>query len=44
MTQAIQEVFGRALRNTEDAYNAKYHLDPVVFEDALKLAVYSEDY
>jgi capsular polysaccharide biosynthesis protein len=32
------------IRNTEDAYNAKYHLDPVVFEDALKLAVYSEDY
>jgi capsular polysaccharide biosynthesis protein len=32
------------IQNTQDAYGAKYHLDPLVFEDALKLAVHPEDY
>jgi capsular polysaccharide biosynthesis protein len=30
--------------STWEAYRAKYHLDPVVFENALKLAIHSKDY
>lgn len=32
------------VESTGDAYEAKYHLDPVVFENALTLAVHSRNY